>query len=323
MPAEPSTDFAEIADPYRRELLAHCYRMLGSVHDAEDLVQETLLRAWRGLDQFDGRSSIRTWLYRIATNACLTALQSTHRRVLPSGLGPPTESPGTIDLERLDAVPWVSPAPTAMIHAGLGDPAEIATLRESTRLALIAALQHLPARQRAMLLLVEVVELGVPEAAEFLSVSYPAARSLLQRARATLARVAPGEHEERVLDPDEERTISRYLAAFEAADTAALAALLRDDATYEMPPQQVWFRGVEAILDHHRLRVWSRARRARVTSANGYPAVATYTEDGSGSLHLHAVQVLETVDGLISRIVVFLDPNLAAAFEVPAVLEGA
>jgi RNA polymerase sigma-70 factor (ECF subfamily) len=313
--------FAEIADPYRNELLAHCYRMLGSVHDAEDLVQETLLRAWRGYDRFDGRSSVRTWLYRIATNACLTELQSKHRRILPSGLGTATEQPGTVDLMRAESVPWIGPFPTA--DAETSDPASITALRDSTRLALIAAFQHLPARQRAVLLLVEVVGYGLPEAAEFLEVTYPAARSLLQRARATLQRLIPDHDQPAVVDPHEAEILRRYLAAFETADTAALAALLRADADFEMPPIARWFRGTAAILDHHERRVWTRPRRAVATSANGYPALATYTGAGDGVVHLHAIQVLEVENGLIRRIVAFLDPHLGRSFGMPHVLEAA
>jgi RNA polymerase sigma-70 factor (ECF subfamily) len=321
VPADSSIGFAEIADPYRNELLAHCYRMLGSVHDAEDLVQETLLRAWRGYRQFDGRSSVRTWLYRIATNACLTELQSKHRRTLPSGLGAATEQPGTVDLTHVDSVPWIGPFPTA--DAETSDPASIAALRDSTRLALIAAFQYLPARQRAVLLLVEVVGYGLPEAAQFLEVSYPAARSLLQRARATLQRLAPDHDQPAVVDPREAEVLRRYLAAFETADTAALAALLRADAEFEMPPIAWWFRGAEAILDHHERRVWTRPRRAVATSANGYPALATYTGAGGGVFRLHAIQVLEVEKGLIRRIVVFLDPDLGRSFGMPQVLEAA
>ena len=322
MSTEAGSDFSQLADPYRSELLAHCYRMLGSVHDAEDLVQETLLRAWRGYDRFDGRSSLRTWLYRIATNACLTALQSKQRRVLPSGLGAAAHEPGTIDLDRADAVPWLSPIPTTALQGD--DPAGIVALRDSTRLALIAAFQRLPPRQRAVLLLVEVVGLGVPEAAQFLEISYPAARSLLQRARSTVARLAS--------DPDEDEDdgvpraadaalLDRYLKAFERADTRALAALLRADADYEMPPHRMWFRGIPAILDHHERRVWPRMRRGLPTSANGYPAIATYVGDGQQALQLHGIQVLESAGGLVSRVVVFLDPSLAPVFGVPSQLQ--
>jgi RNA polymerase sigma-70 factor, ECF subfamily len=183
--SEPGEDFARLADPYRRELLAHCYRMLGSFPDAEDVVQETLLRAWRGYDGFGGRSSLRTWLYRIATNACLTALQSRRRRVLPSGLGNATDDPADADLTRLDSVPWLGPAPTRTL--GEDDPATIVALRDTTRLALLAAFQRLPPRQRAVLLLVEVVGYHPAEAAEFLGITTTAVRSLLQRARTALA----------------------------------------------------------------------------------------------------------------------------------------
>ena len=319
MPAERPTDFPELADSYRRELLAHCYRMLGSVHDAEDLVQETMLRAWRGFEQFDGRSSVRTWLYRIATNACLTALQSRQRRVLPSGLGSADDDYGALSLERADAVPWITPLPTSSD----ADPAEVATLRDSTRLALVVALQHLPARQRAVLLLVEVVGFDVGEAAAFLGVSYPAARSLLQRARATLKIKGPAQDEVPPATAEDGELLARYLSAFEAADTAGLARILRDDAQYEMPPMRQWFRGPEPIVAHHHARVWTRERRAVPVRANGLPAMASYTRPDGGAFELHAIHVVEPVGDRIGRIVVFLDSSLAGPFGLPPVLDAA
>lgn len=320
MSSEVDGEFARLADPYRGELLAHCYRMVGSVHDAEDLVQESLLRAWRGYANFDGRSSIRTWLYRIATNACLTALQSKHRRMLPSGLGAATEEPGDYPMARLDAVPWVQPLPT--VGATAADPATVVALRDTTRLALIAALQALPARQRAVLLLVEVVGLSLLEAAEFLGLSYAATRSLLQRARATLKRLAPSPDRPLVVDPDEQEILRRYVAAFEAADTVALAELLRDDVEYEMPPMAVWYRGRAAIVHHHERLVWTRPRRALRTSANGYPAVATYAAGPGDRLVQHGVQVLEVEGGAIRRVTVFLGDDFAPGFGLPATLAG-
>lgn len=310
--------FAELAAPFQGELLAHCYRMVGSIQDAEDLVQETLLRAWRGLDGFDARSSLRTWLYRIATNACLTALKSGQRRMLPSGLGPATEEPGTVDLESAESVPWIGPAPTARL--GTQDPASIAILRESTRLALIAAFQHLPPRQRAVLLLVEVVGFGVPEAARFLDISYPAARSLLQRARGVLRERATDQDEASPPEPADADLVERYLAVFVAADTAGLAELLRDDIRYEMPPTALWFQGRAPVLDHHQRRVWTRPRRALATSSNGYPAIATYSQDARGRFALHGIQVLESDGHLINHITVFRDPSLAASFALPELL---
>lgn len=314
--SEQGEDFSRLADPYRRELLAHCYRMLGSFPDAEDVVQETLVRAWRGYDRFGGRSSLRTWLYRIATNACLTALQSRHRRVLPSGLGNATDDPADADLTRLDSVPWLGPAPTRTL--GEDDPATIVALRDTTRLALLAAFQRLAPRQRAVLLLVEVVGYHPAEAADFLGITTTAVRSLLQRARTALAADPP---------PDaaagpavDQEILRRYMAAFEASDTAALADLLRDDIDYEMPPFGLWFHGVPAVMDHHVRRVFRHPRRALAASANGYSAMAAYGPGADGIFHPHALHVLETDGTRITRIVVFLDGSLFPHFGLPVSL---
>ncbi|GAA5178936.1 sigma-70 family RNA polymerase sigma factor [Rugosimonospora acidiphila] len=313
-------EFVQRADPYRRELLAHCYRMLGSLHDAEDVVQETLIRAWRGYENFDGRSSIRTWLYRIATNACLTALQSRHHRVLPSGLGTATDGSATTNLSRVDGVPWLDPIPSGQLSERWDDPATIVAIRDSTRLALLAAFQRLPPRQRAVLLLVEVVGYRPAEAAEFLAISAAAARSLLQRARATLAADEPSDVRSPAIAGADDAVLDRYMAAFEAADTAAIAALLREDIAYEMPPIRTWFRGRAAVVDHLVRRVFNRPRRAIPTSANGYPALATYAEDGDGGFVAHAIHVLETDGESIARIVVFLNPTMFPSFGLPASL---
>jgi RNA polymerase sigma-70 factor (ECF subfamily) len=309
--------FAELADPYRSELLAHCYRMVGSLHDAENLVQETLLRAWRGYEGFDGRSSLRTWLYRIATNTCLTALGSSQRRVLPSGLGTGSADSEHADLRHLGTVPWLEPAPTPALAGPTADPASIVALRDSTRLALVAAFQMLPARQRAVLMLVEVVGYTPAEVADLLDLTVTAVRSLLQRAHATLA-TDPPVQERVVPTPDlDSGLLHRYLRAFESADTAALAALLTADVAYEMPPIPVWFLGRQAVLDHHRRRVFSRGRRAIPTSANGYPALATYVETTDGSFAAHGIQVIEPRAGLIERITVFLGHELFPTFDLP------
>ncbi|MCW2547927.1 MAG: polymerase subunit sigma-70 [Mycobacterium sp.] len=309
--------FEELADPYRSELLAHCYRLVGSLHDAEDLVQETLLRAWRGYENFDGRSSLRTWLYRIATNTCLTSLGSTHRRVLPSGLGAGTPDSEHADLRRLDTVSWLEPAPTVALVGLAADPATIVALRDSTRLALVAAFQKLPARQRAVLLLVDVVGYTPTEVADLLDVTVSAARSLLQRARTTLASDTPIQ-ERVVATPDlDARLLQRYLQAFESADTAALAGLLKADVEYEMPPNPVWFLGRDAVLDHHIRRVFSHGRRAISTSANGYPALATYLQTADGSFAAHGIQVIEPDAGMIARITTFLGHELFPKFGLP------
>jgi RNA polymerase sigma-70 factor (ECF subfamily) len=314
------TGFAELAEGYRRELLAHCYRMLGSYQDAEDLVQETLMRAWRGYDRFDGRSSLRTWLHRIATNACLTALARADRRILPSGLGGPAGDYEHPDLARLDAAPWLQPAPTAALLDQPDDPAAIVALRDSTRLALIAAYQVLPARQRAALLLVDVAAFTPAEAASILGLSVTAVRSLLQRARLAVAAALPDQ--DRVVAPPDldADVLRRYLAAFESGDANQLAGLLRADVSYEMPPIAAWFHGRPAVQDHHRRRVFTKARVARLTSANGFPALAMYTEDAGGSFRPHGLHLIEQAAGSITRIVVFLDPDLFPAFSLPGEL---
>ncbi|MGH3208474.1 MAG: RNA polymerase subunit sigma-70 [Trebonia sp.] len=313
-----SAEFADLANVYRRELLAHCYRMLGSYQDAEDLVQETLVRAWRGYQRFDGRSSVRTWLHRIATNACLTALASAERRILPTGLGSPIDS-GQPVLSRLDAAPWLQPAPTSRLLDQADDPAAIVALRDSTRLALVAAYQLLPPRQRAVLLLVDVAAFSPAEVAGLLDISVTAVRSLLQRARSAIASALP-DQDRVVTSPDlDSETLRRYLAVLESGDASQLAELLRADVTYEMPPIAGWFSGRAAVLDHHARRVFSRPRTALLTSANGYPALAMYHSD-DGRFRAHGIHLLEQAAGSITRIVVFLDPELFPAFGLTTTL---
>src|SRR6266849_4908392 len=210
-----SEDFARLTDPFRPELLAHCYRMLGSVHDAEDQVQETMIRAWRSYGDFEGRSSLRTWLYRIATNDCLRALENRGRRPLPSGLGGPGEYPDAPLAPARPEVSWLQPIPDALVSAGSADPAEIAASRQGTRLALIAALQYLPARQRA---------------------------------RARLEQAAPDQDQiHEPADPQDRALLDRFATAFQNADVTAVVRLLREDAVFEMPPEVTWFTGRELV----------------------------------------------------------------------------
>jgi RNA polymerase sigma-70 factor (ECF subfamily) len=317
-------DFAERTDPYRRELLAHCYRMLGSVHDAEDLVQETYLRAWRGYDAFEERSSLRTWMYRIATRACLTALGQRERRVLPSGLGAASDDQDVRPGPRLDTVAWLEPIPDALIAGNATDPATIVGRRESTRLAFIAALQHLPARQRAALLLGDVLGRPAEEVAAMLGTSTAATNSALQRARAHLAKAVPRE-EDIGYDADvEAATLQRYLTAFERSDVEELARLLRDDVELEMPPNASWFAGranVTAFLTRRALH--SGVRYGPPFAANGYPAAATYRAMPDGLFRPHGIQVIEIRDGRIARISVFLEPGLFPVFGLPETLAAA
>jgi RNA polymerase sigma-70 factor (ECF subfamily) len=318
-------DFAALADPYRRELLVHCYRMLGSFHDAEDAVQEVYLRAWRGLDGFEGRSSVRTWLYRIATRVCLTALEKRERRVLPSGLGGPTEDVNTIPLERRPEVPWLEPFPDRAVFDDPADPAVAVAHRESVRLAFVAALQTLPARQRAALLLCDVVRLSARDAATALEMTTAAVNSALQRARAQLAAERPVEGEV-AMTAEESRTLAAYISAFEGGDVAALADLLRQDVALEMPPVPGWFAGRPAVLEFIGGRVMAPTNRWRLipVRANGCPAAISYRRGDDGRDHMHGVQVLEMIDGRIAHLYVFLDAlhdeRLLRGFDVPTVL---
>jgi RNA polymerase sigma-70 factor (ECF subfamily) len=324
-------EFSRLADPYRRELLAYCYRMLGSVHDAEDQVQETLLRAWRSYDRFEGRSSLRTWLYRIATNACLRALENRGRRPLPSGLGPPSEDPG-VPLGRASAdVAWLEPFPDALFTDKPSppedaDPAAIVVSRESMRLALIAALQYLPARQRAVLILRDVLAWSAAEVAQLLDLTVPAVNSLLQRARERLERVGPVEDGlAEPTEPERRELLERYAAAFAAADVDALTALLADDAVYEMPPETVWFAGRSVIGAFFAAHVFRGPGGITMvpTAANGQPAAASYRRDTPGGpLRAHSVQVLTVVNGLITHGVSFRDPGLVRLFGLPDQLDA-
>ncbi|MCO5969035.1 sigma-70 family RNA polymerase sigma factor [Actinoallomurus soli] len=314
--------FARLTSPYRRELLAYCYRMLGSIHDAEDLVQEIYLRAWRAHETFEGRSSPRTWLYRIATNACLTALENRKRRPLPSGLGGPAEDPEG-PMAPPPEVTWLQPFPDRMADTGAEDPAAIVAARSSLRLALIATLQYLPPRQRAVLILREVLALRATEVAELLGVSVPAVKSLLQRARAQLDQAAP--YEDRTSETSDARRrelLDRYATAFENADVTALIGLLTEDAVLEMPPTPTWFAGREPIGRFFASRVLTEPGLFRTvpTAANGQPAVALYRRGPDGVHHAHAVTVLSAHEMGITRVVVFRDPDLFDLFGLPPAL---
>jgi RNA polymerase sigma-70 factor (ECF subfamily) len=312
-------EFVQLAGPYRSELLAHCYRMLGSVHDAEDLLQETLLRAWRSYGNFEGRSSIRTWLYRIATNACLRALENRSRRPLPSGLGEPTENPdGPVPVPHLD-VPWLQPFPDALA-GGADDPASVVAGRASMRLALIAALQYLPPRQRAVLILRDVLGWHAAETAELLGVSTAAANSVLQRARAQIASLEPAEEDiAEPADPKLKELLTGYAAAFETANVGRLVELLRADAVLEMPPMAMWFAGRDRVIRFLQRRVLVRPGEFALTPvrANGQPAFAAYMRGPAGQLEAHAIQVLTVTGGGIGRIVSFNDGGLFRAFGLP------
>jgi RNA polymerase sigma-70 factor, ECF subfamily len=318
--ATESTDFLQQADPYRRELLAHCYRMLGSVHDAEDLVQETYIRAWKSYDKFENRSSLRTWLYRIATNVCLTALDGRDRRPLPAGLGTPDSDPGA-PLDERPEVPWLEPAPDSATGA---DPASVVTAKESVRLALIAALQHLPPRQRAVLVLRDVLKWRAAEVAELLETSTAAVNSVLQRARAQLAEVAPTE--DTVAEPTEAQQrdlLEKYVSAFEAKDVPAIVALFTKDAVFDMPPYAVWYKGRANIARHLRevCPVGPGEMRLVPVAANGQPGFGTYLRDVEGVYRPFNLVVLTLSAQGITHSTTFFDPRLFDIFGLPPVYQ--
>jgi len=312
-------DFAQLTGPFRAELLAHCYRMLGSVHDAEDQVQETLIRAWRSYGEFEGRASLRTWLYKIATNACLRALENRSRRPLPSGLGAPgsPEEPLAAGHE----VPWLEPLPDALVRADPADPASVVVSRASLRLALIAALQYLPARQRAVLILRDVLQWRASEVADLLGTTPTAVNGLLLRARARIEQAGPAQEEIREpADISQRALLDRYAAAFENADASALSQLLREDATFEMPPMLTWFAGRDRIGRFLGTRVLGQPGDFKLVpiAANGEPGFACYLRG-----HAHAIQVLTITDAGIAHIVTFQQPGLFRAFGLPQVLPAA
>jgi RNA polymerase sigma-70 factor, ECF subfamily len=313
--------FVRATEPFRRELRAHCYRMLGSVEEAEDVLQETYVRAWRSYGRFEGRSSLRVWLYRIATNACLTALQHRDRRMLPSGLNAPSEDPDAETGTAGPEVRWLEPIPDALVTPESEDPSAIAGARASVRLALIASLQHLPTRQRAVLILRDVLDLPAAEVAQMLDMSTAAVKSALQRARARLEQVAP--RAEELAEPSEPKALAlldQYIAAFEQGDLALLERALRTEATLEMTSSGTWFAGKQNCLRFIRRFLGSPGvYRMLPTLANGQPAVAAYRRNEGGVHKAFALVVLTTTTTGIARITLFNDPRLFATFGFPSI----
>ncbi len=310
--------FLADAQRYRRELLAHCYRMTGSLHDAEDLVQETYLRAWKAYKGFQGKSSVRTWLYRIATNTCLTALEGRQRRPLPTGLGAPSSDPTGEIVERAE-VPWLEPLPDP--HDDPTDPATIAGSHESVRLAFVAALQHLSPRQRAVLVLRDVLQWKAAEVGAAIGASTAAVNSLLQRARAQLDAVGPSEDDQLAApdSPEAQDLLARYIAAFEAYDIDTLVKLFTDEAIWEMPPFDGWYQGPEAIGTLSREKCPAEAAgdmRLIPTTANGQPAAAMYMREGDEHVAFQ-LHVLAVTPGGVSHVVAFLDTTLFEKFGLP------
>jgi RNA polymerase sigma-70 factor, ECF subfamily len=324
--ATNSAETPEVGDLVERhatELRAYCYRMLGSAFDAEDALQETLVRAWKHLDTFEGRSSMRSWMYRIATNVCLDMLRGRRRRALPSDLADPRAAAAPLGPTRGERT-WITPIPDALVVAADEDPAQQAVTRESVRLAFVAALQRLPARQRAVLILREVLRWHADEVAGLLGMSVVAVNSALQRARATLAAAPPVEPD----SPDEEQQalLDRYVDAFERYDVDSLVAVLHEDATMQMPPYLFWPNG------RAELGAWygdPRSQECRGSlmvplRANGAPAFGQYRPNGpGGSFTPFSIQVLEITDGAIRHIDAFLDARLFPVFGLPLVPEQA
>ncbi len=309
---------------HRRELSAYCYRMLGSPFEAEDAVQETLLRGWRALDRFQGRASLRAWLYRIATNVCLDMLSGKERRARPMDLGEARAHDGPLG-EILPEVTWIEPVPDGLVVPE-DDPAAVAQAHETIRLAFIAALQHLPPRQRAALILCEVLHWKAAEVAELLDTSVPAVNSALQRARATLDSIDVADQGRGKLSEHDSELLSRYVDAFQRYDMEALTALIHEDATQSMPPYELWLRGREDILGWWTGRgAGCRGSRVLATvTANGSPAFGQYkpNEDGPG-YEPWALQVLEIADGQIVELTFFLSTeSIFPLFELPLRLEG-
>jgi RNA polymerase sigma-70 factor, ECF subfamily len=296
-------------ESYRRELTGYCYRMLGSAFEADDAVQETMLRAWKAVEGFEGRSSLRSWLYRIATNVCLDALRGEKRRALPMDLGPaspPAESHvRPAPLEDL----WVTPIPDARVVPDHGDPAEIAAVRESVRLAFVTALQHLPARQRAALILCEVLRLPATEAADVLDSSVASVNSALQRARTTMAGLPEHQRPGKV-EPENAELLAKYVDAFQRYDMKALIGLLREDALQTMPPLEFWIQGASDITTWM-VQPGPSACAGSIlvpVRANGVRAWAQYKPaSDKGGYTPWALQVHEVTDGKISRMTFFLD----------------
>ena len=312
---------ADELEAHRRELTGYCYRMLGSGFEAEDAVQETMVRAWRGMDRFEGRAALRSWLYRIATNVCLDMLRGPQRRARPMDLGPSSTADSVLG-PQVGEHAWIQPVHDDRVLPADGDPADVAAARDSIRLAFVAALQHLPPKQRAVLILREVLRWQATEVAELLDTSVASVNSALQRARATLADhdVAAGTSSS--VDPAQQELLARYVDAFERYDITSLVALLHEDAVQSMPPYELWLQGKDQIGQWFLGQgIGCRGARLVATSANGCPAFGSYRVSPSGTHEPFAIQVLEISDGRITGFHNFLYPELFPAFGLPTRLE--
>jgi RNA polymerase sigma-70 factor, ECF subfamily len=312
-------------EQYRMELTGYSYRMLGSAFDAEDAVQETMVRAWRNFGQFEGRAALRSWLYRIATNVCLDMLNGRQRRARPMDLASPQPAEANLLGAPLPETTWILPIPDGRVLATEGDPAELAVARESIKLAFVAALQHLPPKQRAVLILREVLRWQATEVAELLETSVASVNSALQRARSTLAATNVTDSDPmQPMDEEQQALLARYIEAFERYDLDALVSLLHEDATWSMPPYTLW------MQSHDEIQRWMlgpgsgcRGSRLVPTVANGLPAFGQYRPSPDGGWEPWALQVIEISDGRISGANFFLDTaSLFPLFGLPPRLEG-
>jgi RNA polymerase sigma-70 factor, ECF subfamily len=318
--------FTRLVTPIRRELRAHCYRMLGSVHDADDAVQEALVRAWRGLARFEGRSTLRTWLYTVATRVCLDIASARHKRALPVDLGPSSEHAVLDQLPRTD-IAWLTLYPDAGLPPGPAAPEARYEQRETVELAFVAAYQHLPGNQRAALLLFDVLGFTAAEIADMMGTSTTSVNSALARARRILATKLPARTQQQTLravgDPAARALATGFATALERGDAEGLIALLTEDVTWSMPPLPHWYHGIDAVADFAvqvpitRCPSW----RHRLTSANGQPAIAFYLGASPAQPHgAFSIAVLGLRDDRIDEIVSFLDPGLFGPFGLPATL---
>jgi RNA polymerase sigma-70 factor (ECF subfamily) len=326
MSAKDRNSFDELVAPYRSELHAHCYRMLGSVHDAEDALQDAMLRAWRGLARFEGRSSLRSWLYRIATNSCLRVIERRPKRMLPIDYGPPADAHDQPAVPLVESV-WIEPYPDSTLAEGYAAPDARYEQRESIELAFVAALQHLPARQRAILILRDVLGFSGTEVAAQLDTSPDAVYSTLQRAHKTVDQRLPEHSQQATLrslgDTRLNEVVSTYVDAWERGDVDGIVAMLTDDATIAMPPQPSWYLGIaqaRAFLARGPLAPGPQ-RHARLTHANGQLAVGVYYTAGAGETSPRHVLDLLTLndDGRIAAITAFVGAELQP-FGLPAAL---
>jgi RNA polymerase sigma-70 factor (ECF subfamily) len=329
-------EFGHLAEPYRRELQTHCYRILGSLHEAEDLVQETFLRAWRRLNTYQGRASFRAWLYKIATNACLDALDRRRtRRALPTHAFPAADPRAAVLAPRPD-LNWLEPFPDEWLVDASANPEARYSATESISLAFLVALQVLPPRQRVVLILSDVLDWSAREIAELLEVSVSAANSALHRARATLTRHYPGQRPHSLAaQPADERArrlLARYVQAWETADVAGLVALLREDATFTMPPSPSWYSGRQAIGVFVAATVFADGGmfpgkaagrwRLRAVRANAQPAFAIYQRAAAGEYQAFGIHVLDCQAGQLAQVASFIDPSLPPRFGLPAAITG-